>query len=116
MKWEEELRKEIIKQDGPANKMHGFSFRTEVNYDDLESNEFDQTAIIEWEFSFGQRIENMREIGIYVTGVILDDIELSQSDIDYINREPDYPEVRGKVGPSELIKYKDGEYDLIWSY
>ena len=115
MKWEEELKKEIIKQDGPANKMHGFSFRTEVDYEDLESDEFDQTAIIEWEFSFGQRIENMREIGIYVTRVILDDdIELSESDIDYINRE--LPEVRGKVGPSELIKYKDGEYDLIWSY
>ena len=114
MKWEEELKKEIIKQDGPANKMHGFSFRTEVDYEDLESDEFDQTAIIEWEFSFGQRIENMREIGIYVTGVILDDIELSQSDIDDINRE--LPEVRGKVGPSELIKYKDREYDLIWSY
>ena len=114
MKWEEELRKKIIKQDGPANKMHGFSFRTEVDYEDLESDEFDQTAIIEWEFSFGQRIENMREIGIYVTGVIIDDIELSQSDIDDINRQP--PEVRDKVGSSELIKYKDGEYDLIWSY
>jgi|TARA_R100000084_G_scaffold105574_1_gene63116 hypothetical protein len=114
MKWEEELRKKIIKQDGPANKMHGFSFRTEVDYEDLESDEFGQTAIIEWEFSFGQRIENMREIGIYVTDVIIDDIELSQSDIDYINRQS--PEVRDKVGPSELIKYKDGEYDLIWSY
>ena len=113
MKWEEELRKKIIKQDGPANKMHGFSFRTTVDYDDLEIDEH-QTAIIEWEFSFGQRIENMREIGIYVTGVIIDDVELSQSDIDYINR--DLPEVRGKVGPSELIKYKDGEYELIWSY
>ncbi len=39
---------------------------------------------------------------------------LNQSDIDDINRQP--PEVRDKVGPSELIKYKDGEYDLIWSY
>ena len=114
MKWEEELRKKIIKQDGPANKMHGFSFRTEVDYEDLESDEFNQTAIIEWEFSFGQRIENMREIGIYVTGVIIDDVELSQSDIDNINSDP--PEVRDKVGPSELIKYKDGEYELIWSY
>ena len=89
-------------------------FRTEVDYEDLESDEFNQTAIIEWEFSFGQRIENMREIGIYVTDVIIDDVKLPQSVIEDINSQP--PEVRDKVGPAELIKYKDGEYELIWSY
>ncbi len=115
MKWEQELRKEIIKKGEPANRMHGFSFRTEVDFEDLTIDGFSKKAIIEWEFQFGQRIENMREIGIYVTNVIFgDESVLDQEDVDYINREP--PEVRGKVGPAELVKYKDGEYDVIWSY
>ena len=114
MKWEQELRKEIIKEDGPANKMHGFSFETKVEYINLQTGRESGEVLIKWEFGFGQRIENMREIGIYVTDVIMGDIELPQRDIDNINSDP--PEIRGKVGPAELIKYQDGDYELTWSY
>lgn len=106
--------KDLIKQLQPTNKHHGFAFRTPVDFEDTVGV-VNRKAIIEWEFSFGQRETYMREIGIYVTGVILpDETELSDEEIEKINADsPD--EVYGKLGPSELTKYKDGSYELIWS-
>ena len=106
--------KDLIKQLQPTNKNHGFVFRTPVDFEDYNSDEREK-AIIEWEFSFGQRETYMREIEIYVTGVILpDETELSDEEIEKINKDsPD--EAYGKLGPSELTKYKDGDYELIWS-
>ena len=106
--------KDLIKQLQPKNKHHGFAFRTPVDFEDYKSDEREK-AIIEWEFSFGQRETYMREIEIYVTGVILpDETELSDEEIEKINKDsPD--KVYGKLGPSELTKYKDGDYELIWS-
>ena len=111
----EKMWKELIKQLKPANKNHGFAFRTPVDFEDTTSDDEKGKAIIEWEFSFGQRETYMREIGIYVTGVILpDETKLSDEEIEKINKDsPD--EVYGKLGPSELTKYKDGNYELIWS-
>jgi len=118
MTWETIL-KDIEKQLQPANKMHGFAFRTPVVYDDTTYHEGEgfygkQKAIIEWEFSFGQRETYMREIEIYVTKVTLPDgAELSDREIQKINR--DSPEISGKLSPYELVKYSDDDYDLIWS-
>ena len=112
MSWERIL-KDIEKQLQPANKMHGFAFRTPVDYQDTTNNE-NEKAIIEWEFTFGQRETYMREIEIFVTGVILpDETELSDEEIEKINS--DSPEIYGKLGPSELVKYNDGDYELFWS-
>lgn len=115
MSWEIIL-KDIEKQLKPANKMHAFAFRTRVNYQDYGQTElptYDPEAIIEWEFSFGQRETYMREIEIYVTGVILpDEEELSDEEIEKINN--DSPEIYGKLGPFELVKYSNGNYELTW--
>jgi len=103
--------KDLIKQLQPANKMHGFAFRTPVNFNGPETLKGD--AIIEWEFSFGQRETYMREVGIYVTKIILpDETELSQKIIDDING--DSVDIVDKTSPSELYKYGDDDYELIW--
>jgi len=116
----DKMWRDLIKQLQPANKHHGFAFRTSVDFQDTTYEEDrgwadKQKAIIKWEFSFGQRETYMREIGIYVTGVILpDEAELSDEEIEKINTDsPD--EVYGKLGPSELVKYEDGNYELTWS-
>lgn len=110
MNWEN-----IIKKLEPQNKMHGFAFRTPVEYTDTTSENLEkEQAIIEWEFSFGQRETYMREIEIYVTRVILpDETELTDEEIEEVNRNS--PEIYGKLGPAELINYGKGEYDLTWS-
>lgn len=100
--------KDLIKQLQPANKDNGFAFRTPVNFLDEEGD-----AIIEWEFSFGQRETYMREVGVYVTKIILpDETELSQKIIDDING--DSVDIVDKISPSELHKYDDDKYELIW--
>lgn len=107
--WKEEIKKQLQ----PANKMHGFAFRTPTDFQDV-NDESNGKAIIEWEFSFGQRETYMREIGVYVTKVILpNETELSDSEIEKLNS--DTPEIYGKLSPSELVKYDDGDYELIWS-
>ncbi len=107
-------KNEIKKQLQPANKMHGFAFRTPTDFQDTTNDENDNDAIIEWEFAFGQRETYMREIGVYVTKVILpDETELSDEEIEKLNG--DTPEIYGKLSPSELVKYEDGDYELIWS-
>lgn len=105
--------KDLIKQLQPKNKHHGFAFRTPVDFEDYKSDEREK-AIIEWEFSFGQRETYMREIEIYVTEVILpDETKLSDEEIEQIN--VDSPDIYGKLSPSELVKHGDGEYEVIWS-
>lgn len=102
MSWEK-----IVKRLQPKSAMHGFAFRTPVDYED------EGEAIVEWEFAFGQRETYMREIGVYVTDIILPDgTKLEQDVIDKINT--DSPDIYGKLSPSELIKYSD-EYELVWS-
>jgi len=106
--WKEEIKKQLQ----PANKMHGFAFRTPVNFDGHETLKGE--AIIEWEFSFGQRETYMREVSVYVTKVILpDETELSDEEIENLNS--DTPDILDKTGPSELYKYDDGEYELLWN-
>lgn len=106
--WKDKIKKQLQ----PANKMHAFAFRTPVDFngeDDLKGD-----AIIEWEFSFGQRETYMREVGVYVTKVILpDETELSDKEIENLNS--DTPDIIDKTGPSELYKYDDGDYELIWN-
>ena len=104
----------IIKELQTANKMHGFAFRTPVEYTDTTSENLEKgQAIVEWEFAFGQRETYMREIEVYVIRVILpDETELSEEEIQQINS--DSPDIYGKLGPAELIKY-DTDYELIWS-
>ena len=110
----EKMWKELIKQLKPANKNHGFAFRTPVDFEDTTSDDEEGKAIIEWEFSFGQRETYMREIGVYVTNVILpNETELSDEEIEKLNS--DTPDIYGKLSPSELVKYGDGDYELIWS-
>lgn len=102
MSWEK-----IVKRLQPKSAMHGFAFRTPVDYED------EGKAIVEWEFTFGQRETYMREIGVYVTDITLPDgTKLEQDEIEKINI--DSPDIYGKLGPSELVKYSDS-YDLIWS-
>ena len=110
MSWEK-----IVKRLQPQSKMHGFAFRTPVDYEDIGniSGSNEGEAIVEWEFAFGQRETYMREIGIYVTDITLPDgTKLEQDEIDKINT--DSPDIFGKLSPSELVKYSDS-YDLIWS-
>jgi len=110
--------KDLIKQLQPANKMHGFAFRTPVTYNDSTYHEGQgfygkQKAIIEWEFSFGQRETYMREVSVYVTKIILpDETELSQKIIDDINGNS--VDIVDKTSPSDLYKYGDDDYELIW--
>ena len=111
MSWED-----IVKRLEPQDKMHAFAFRTSVNFDDATTYGFTNVgdAIVEWEFAFGQREQNMREIGVYVTKVTLPDgTELEEDDIDKINN--DDVDIYGKLSPADLIKYND-EYELVWSY
>jgi len=87
MSWEK-----IVKRLQPKSAMHGFAFRTPVDYED------EGEAIVEWEFA---------------TDIILPDgTKLEQDVIDKINT--DSPDIYGKLSPSELIKYSD-EYELVWS-